>query len=49
MPEIFSKNCKIQVIEYGSTSKPSISWKDLKSRIQDLAPSANIFKFAKRA
>lgn len=39
MPKIFSKDCKIKVIEYGSTSKSTMSWDDLKKQVQSLIPS----------
>jgi hypothetical protein len=29
MPEVFSKDCKINIIEYGSTQTPAASWKTL--------------------
>lgn len=34
-PEIYSKDCKIKVIEYGAEETPADLLKDLKSAISD--------------
>ncbi len=34
MPEIFTKNCKIKVIEYSDTARSPFSWEELKIGIQ---------------
>ena len=34
MPKIFTKNCKIKVIEYGDQAHTPFSWKELKSGIR---------------
>lgn len=36
MPEVFKKNCKIKVIEYGEHYKSSPFWSALKTKIKSL-------------
>ena len=49
MPKIFAKDCKIKVIEYGTSQEPTISWRELKERVQGLIPTASLLKIVKRA
>ena len=34
MPKVFTKSCKIKVIEYGECAHPSFNWEELKADIQ---------------
>lgn len=36
MPEVFKKNCKIKVIEYGDSYRPSPFWNDLRKKLKSL-------------
>ncbi len=36
MPEVFRKNCKIKVIEYGDNYRPSPFWHDLLKKATSL-------------
>lgn len=49
MPKIFSKDCKIKVIEYGASTSSKMSWTDLKTRVQNLIPTANAPKAVKKS
>jgi hypothetical protein len=42
MPQVFNKDCKINIIEYGESSNASINLGDLKTKI-----SATIARFIK--
>lgn len=36
MPEVFKKNFKIKVIEYGDSYRPAPFWADLRKKIKSL-------------
>ena len=48
MPKIFDKNCKIKVIEYGSTTAPTVTWDSIKDHVCQFVANNPFKKITKR-
>lgn len=48
MPKVFKKDCKIKLIEYGSSANDNFFWKSFKKDLQNLVSTTPILKLIKR-